>query len=140
MPTDTHEPAQQPNGKTEDGMATAFEGIRRLGETQRSFAAQGQTAGAEAAGKLQELAGGSVRYGQEAVARQAEVLQALASARTPEDLARLQVDYGRKVFEAYVAEVRRVSDLFADMFLASARLSSQQAEALQNIADPKRSR
>jgi hypothetical protein len=128
MFTKDHSNGEQPKA---DRAETPVGGADGIGEASRSFAKQSGAIAGQVGSNVDAIVGGAARYGQQAMGRQMDAIRALADARTPEDVVRVQIDYGRRAFEAYVSEVRRMSDVMADLYLSSARNLSEQAARLQ---------
>ncbi len=60
---------------------------------------------------LGALTAAATQYGAEAFRRQMETMAALSKAKTPEEMLRIQTEYGRSALETYLAHSRRVSEV-----------------------------
>ena len=69
----------------------------------------------------QELAAHAADYARQMMEHQARAAQALAAARSPQEVMEAQSAYGKATMEAYVNELRRASQAMGDIVNASLR-------------------
>lgn len=74
-----------------------------------------------AAQGAQELAAHAADYARQMMEHQARAAQALAAARSPQEVMEAQSAYGKAAMEAYMNELRRASQAMGDIVNASLR-------------------
>lgn len=80
-----------------------------------------------AAQGAQELAAHAADYARQMMEHQARAAQALAAARSPQEVMEAQSAYGKAALEAYMNELRRASQAMGDIVNASLRPLSSAA-------------
>jgi phasin family protein len=86
-----------------------------------------------AAQGAQELAAHAADYARQMMEHQAKAAQAVAAARSPQEVMEAQTAYGKAAMEAYMNELRRASQAMGDIVNASLRPLS----AAASRTDPK---
>ena len=82
--------------------------------------AEGQSDAAIASGKtvaakIQAIAAAHAEYAKTALQEGSEFITKLASLKAPGDVIVLQSDYAKTSYEAFVAETKKISELYADL-------------------------
>jgi phasin family protein len=71
--------------------------------------------GKTVAAKIQAIATAHADYTKKAVQDGSEFMTKLASLKVPGDVMALQSDYAKTSYEAFVAETKKISELYADL-------------------------
>lgn len=80
-----------------------------------------------AAQGAQELAAHAAEYTRQMMEHQAKAAQALAAARSPQEVMEAQSAYGKAALEAYMTELKRASNAMGEIINASLRPLSEAA-------------
>jgi phasin family protein len=95
-------------------------GFQMSNVEQLQQAAEGQSDAAVASGntvaaKIQAIAAAHADYAKTALQEGTEFIAKLASLKAPGDVIALQSDYAKTSYEAFAAETKKISELYADL-------------------------
>lgn len=101
-----------------DGSMATFQEMDAQGRRTLEAMVASVTAAAQGA---QELAAHAADYARQMMEHQARAAQALAAARSPQEVMEAQSTYSKAAIEAYVNELRRASEAMGEIVNASLR-------------------